>query len=781
MSNDYFNNTAPLSRNSKARSAEMRSKIDAIAAGFDKLPGKNALEQNAVHYAVATGSANTYAAAMPATLTAYAAGQSFRLQIPATNTGASTLNVDSLGARAIKRLDGTDVEAGDLTSGDIVELIFNGTAMVLMGFYRSHMAGIAANLGADLVFSGNPAFTGAPRFNAATNKSTIRSDLGLTIGTNVQAYNAKLQSLSGLTGAADKLPYLSGTSTFALATLTSFGRSLIDDTNAATARSTLGLGSIATQAADSVNIDGGSMDGTPIGQSTPAAAAVTTLTVTSSGEFGSTVSVASEADGSRYLVKRGGNIVAEMGVRSYDTDGFDIRVPDSAGTGNIVGMSWDWSGGVHYLSLGPGGSEKMRVDGNGNVGFGVSSPTAKVEAETAADTQIGVLLKATSGSYANSAFRAQVTRAANSGYSFFRGYSSGNTDLEVQIRGDGNAFIDGSWTGGGADYAEYFEWALAHLDWLKEWKRQRKTAAGISVVLDTVEAEEVLSSTELRAKVEARVGGDQAAVDAVLARIATGKIHSYLYMFCDESGKARLPGFKLRPATWLDDPEDIIGVISANPSVVGDGDIDRWKDKYLRDAFGAYVLEDYKALNWTEVVTETETVQEQATETQERTRAVIEVVDGQAVRKTVTETVQVPLFDELPLVDEAGDPVMEQVQVGEDEEGAAVFEGRQVIHRAPRMAEVQRQTSREIEHSYAADEVPEGVTVPADAERVTQQRRKLNPDYDPTQIYKPRADRPEWDTVGLMGKLRLIKGQPVGARWIKMRDVSAEVEEWLVR
>jgi len=829
MSNDFFNNTSPLSRNSKARSAEMRAKFDAIAAGFDKLPDKNALEQNAVHYAVATGSANTYAAAMPATLTAYAAGQSFRLQIPATNTGASTLNVDSLGARAIKRLDGTDVEAGDLTSGDIVELIFNGTAMVLMGFYRSHMAGIAANLGADLVFSGNPAFTGAPRFNEATNKSTLRSDIG--------------------------------------------------------------LGSIATQAADSVNIDGGSIDGATIGQSDPAPAAVTTLTANSYGEFGSTVSVDSTTDGSRYLVKRSGNIVAEMGVRSYDTDGFDIRVPDSAGTGNIVGMSWDWSGGVHYLSLGPGGSEKMRVDGNGDVGIGTGSPIerldvrngsiaiapnsssswataidgvsiissvstdnnavpllamhsdrtdryasiscvrgtasgyigmsfnvsgnaapaeamrisptgnlglgvttveAKVHALEDSGTLPGVRVDVTNASYGNNMLSLNMHRAANSTADFLQAYSSNFADSEFRLRADGNGTCDGSWTGGGADYAEYFEWALAHLDWLKEWKRQRKTAAGISVVLDTVEAEEVLSSTELRAKVEARVGGDQAAVDAVLARIATGKVHSYLYMFCDESGKARLPGFKLRPATWLDDPEDIIGVISANPSVVGDGDIDRWKGKYLRDAFGAYIREDYEALSWSEVVTETETVHEQASQAQERTREVIEVVDGVAVKTVVTETVQVPLFDEFPLVDENGDPVMRQVQIGMtdpvlDEDGSEVepaqpiYESQQVIHQEPRMVEVQRQTTREIEHSYAADEVPDGVAVPADAERVTQQRRKLNPEYDPSQEYTPRADRPEWDTVGLMGKLRVLKGQPVGARWIKMRDVSDEVEEWLVR
>ena len=49
--------------------------------------------------------------------------------------------------------------------------------------------------------------------------------------------------------------------TAAVATLTSFGRSLIDDTDAATARTTLGLGTMATQASTNVNIDGGTIDG----------------------------------------------------------------------------------------------------------------------------------------------------------------------------------------------------------------------------------------------------------------------------------------------------------------------------------------------------------------------------------------------------------------------------------------------------------------------------------------------------------------------------------------
>jgi len=219
-----------------------------------------------------------------------------------------------------------------------------------------------------------------------------------------------------------------------------------------------------------------------------------------------------------------------------------------------------------------------------------------------------------------------------------------------------------------------------------------------------------------------------------------------------------LDGDKIRPAQ---DGETPIGVISANPSVVGDGDIDRWKGKYLRDDSGAYIWEDYEAVSWTETVTETETVQEQATEAQERTREVIEVTNGQAVKKIVTETVQVPLFDEFPLVDEAGNDLG--------------------TYRVPRMVEVVRETAKDVGRSYAADEVPEGVTVPTDAERVTQKRRKLNPEYDPSQPYIPRAERPEWDLVGLMGKLRIRKGQPVAPSWIKMRDVSAEVEEWLVK
>ena len=98
------------------------------------------------------------------------------------------------------------------------------------------------------------------RVTAGLNPTTL-SGYGIT---DAQPLDATLIALAGLSTAADRLPYATGADAFALATFTAFGRSLLDDADAAAGRTTLGLGTLATQAANNVSITGGTIDSVTI-------------------------------------------------------------------------------------------------------------------------------------------------------------------------------------------------------------------------------------------------------------------------------------------------------------------------------------------------------------------------------------------------------------------------------------------------------------------------------------------------------------------------------------
>lgn len=95
------------------------------------------------------------------------------------------------------------------------------------------------------------------RVTAGTNPTTL-AGYGIT---DAQALDATLTALAGVSVSANQLIYATGSDAFATTSFTSFGRSLVDDADASAARTTLGLGTIATQNANNVSITGGSIDG----------------------------------------------------------------------------------------------------------------------------------------------------------------------------------------------------------------------------------------------------------------------------------------------------------------------------------------------------------------------------------------------------------------------------------------------------------------------------------------------------------------------------------------
>jgi len=188
---------------------------------------------------------------------------------------------------------------------------------------------------------------------AAGDDSRITGALqSAAIGTTVQAYDAGLTSLAGLGTAADKMIYSTAADTWAETSVTTAGRAILDDADASaqrttlgvtatgsdttycyrsnnlsdvtasTARSNLGLGSIATQAANSVSITGGSVSG------------ITDIAIADGGTGASTKTAAFNA---LSPITTKGDLISSDGTNNVrlavGTNGLSIVADSTAATG----------------------------------------------------------------------------------------------------------------------------------------------------------------------------------------------------------------------------------------------------------------------------------------------------------------------------------------------------------------------------------------------------------------------------------------------------------------
>lgn len=335
------------------------------------------------------------------------------------------------------------------------------------------------------------------------------------------------------------------------------------------------------------------------------------------------------------LITAGAATVIPLTIRGAASQSADLFVIE--GSAGVDMFAVAATGGVTIPGAAGYDPYRLVVVGVAGAGANGQYPFLVIHAN---DTAPGAIFRSDHASFAGHATQIAVTRAASTAFEYLACWSANYADYEYRLRGDGNAFCDGSWSGGGADYAEYFE---------------STTGAAIPV-------------------------GTTVVLDGGLARAATR----------------------------ADRPMDILGVVrpvGASASV-GNSGWNKWQGKHLRDDFGAYVMEDHEVWEW------------------------------------------------------------------EDEEDAEDDD-----------PETGRRKRRSVTRSHASDRIPDDVSRPdrGDVRITVQQRRRIDPRWDPDRAYVSREQRPEWVIVGLLGQVPVRNGQPVGDRWVRMRDVSDDVSMWLIR
>lgn len=138
-------------------SATVSDNQDATAAQYNNLR-KDVIEEAGEYIGTPGGTGDAITLSIDAQITAYKAGQKFKFKAGAANTTVTTLNVNSLGAKTIKKNYNKDLIANDIKNGQIVEVEYDGTNMQMVSQFGNQYLDtiIEVNAGEAVDVSSNP-------------------------------------------------------------------------------------------------------------------------------------------------------------------------------------------------------------------------------------------------------------------------------------------------------------------------------------------------------------------------------------------------------------------------------------------------------------------------------------------------------------------------------------------------------------------------------------------------------------------------------------------------
>lgn len=135
----------------------------------------------ATRFGADAGSTDTYAVTLTPVPAAYVTGGHYRFKANTANTGACTVNFNSLGAKTIKKAAGgitTDLVDNDIRAGQWVDLVYDGTNMQMQSLLGNAPAGGSGGIG-DVVGPSSATDNAIARFDSTTGKLIQNSTVTL--------------------------------------------------------------------------------------------------------------------------------------------------------------------------------------------------------------------------------------------------------------------------------------------------------------------------------------------------------------------------------------------------------------------------------------------------------------------------------------------------------------------------------------------------------------------------------------------------------------------------